>query len=74
MRVDLVLDDNEDVDEREILSERIAESNYQKQEKQENVKLEKLPQRSTKHPYSGCVGEKAEMMRQFYKAKITLDK
>ena len=33
-----------------------------------------LDQRKRKHYYSGRVGKKAEMMRQFYKAKIFIEK
>ena len=36
-------------------------------------KYKRLDQRKTKH-YSGRVGEKTEMMRQFYKAKILIGK
>ena len=41
-----------------------------KKRKNENNKNEKL--QVQKHPYSGRVGRKAEMMRQFYKVKLTL--
>ena len=37
-------------------------------------KYKSLDQRKRKHYYSGRVGKKAEMMRQFYKAKIFIEK
>ena len=37
-------------------------------------KYKPLDQRKRKHYYSGSAGKKAEMMRQFYKAKIFLEK
>ena len=56
----LKVDDNKDVEETEILLERITESNYQKEEKRENVKLEKLPQRSTNSAQPTALGSKPE--------------
>ena len=44
---------------------------------EENIprrKYKPLYQRKRKHSYSGRVGKKAEMMRQFYKAKISIGK
>ena len=43
----------------------------------ENIPRKKskpLDHRKRKHYYSGRVGKKAEMMRQFYKAKIFIEK
>ena len=37
-------------------------------------KYKPLDQRKRKHYYSGRVGKKAEMMRQFYKAKLFIEK
>ena len=37
-------------------------------------KYKPLYQRKRKHYYSGRVGKKAEMMRQFYKAKLFIEK
>ena len=37
-------------------------------------KYKPLDQRKRKHFYSGRVGKKAEMMRQFYKAKLFIEK
>ena len=44
---------------------------------EENIprrKYKPLYQRKRKHSYSERVGKKAEMMRQFYKAKISIGK
>ena len=39
----------------------------------DDVCFESLPQQNNKHPFSGRVGQVADMMRQFYKAKMYLE-
>ena len=39
----------------------------------DDVRFESLPQQNKKRPFYGRVGQVADMMRQFYKAKMYMD-
>ena len=65
----------------EMLNEHLTQENglligwsSQRKRKSTNVSFQSLSrQKKVKHPYSGYYGETAEMMRQYYRAKWSLD-